>query len=131
MNLEKGIQLLNEVPGDGPVAVNGATVVFNARFFLRRGEEVTDDHKIISRPGNTVPTRIIGGVELVDHVTVIGKRRTIAGVELSLRGMRVHGYREVLVPPRLAYGRNGVSNLIPANAMLRIQLWLHDVCITS
>ena len=130
MRLDKGIQLLHEVPGDGTMAVDGATVVFNARFFLRRGEEVTNDHEILSRPGNIVPARIIGGVELIDHVTELGRRHSLTGVELSLRGMRVHGYREVLVAPRLAYGRSGVPNRIPANAMLRIQLWLQDVRMT-
>lgn len=129
MRLAKGIRLLDEVPGDGPIAVEGATVVFNARLFLRRGEEVTGDPGILSRPGPTVPKRSIGGVDLVDHVTVLGRRHTIAGVELSLRGMRVHGYREVLVPPHLAYGRTGLPNRIPANAMLRIQLWLQDVSV--
>lgn len=123
--------MLNEVPGDGPLAVDGAQVVFNARLFLRRGKEVTRDAEILSGSGATLPTRTVGGIELIDRVTELGKRRTIAGVELSLRGMRVHGYREVLVSPHLAYGQEGAPDGIPANAVLRIQLWLQEVVIPS
>ena len=127
MKLTKGIELLAEVVGEGPEAVNGAVVIYNARFFLRRGDEVKQDAEIISRAREHLTTRIIGGIELIDHVTELGKRRAIAGVEKSLHGMRRNGYREVLVSPHLAYGEQGVPNLIPVNAMLRIQLWVQDV----
>jgi len=46
--LTKGIELLDEVVGEGPVAVIGAVVTYNARFFLRRGDEVTRDAEIIA-----------------------------------------------------------------------------------
>lgn len=70
---------------------------------------------------------MMAGVELIDHVTELGKRRPIAGVEKSLYGMRAGGYREVLVSPHLAYGKSGVEGLIPANAVLRIQIWVQNV----
>ena len=127
MKLTKGIELLDEVIGEGPEAIKGAAVTYNARFFLRRGDEVTPDAEIISRARGRLRTRIIDGIELIDHMTELGKRRTIAGVEKSLQGMRRNGYREVLVSPHLAYGERGVPNLIAANAMLRIQLWVQDV----
>jgi hypothetical protein len=125
--LAKGIELLDEILGEGPEAVTGASVVYNARFFLRRGEEVTRDAEIISRAREHLRTRIIDGIELIDHATELGKRRPIAGVEKSLYGMRGKGYREVLVAPHLAYGEQGCPGLIPANAMLRIQIWLRAV----
>ena len=125
--LTKGIELLDEVLGEGPEAVKSSVVTYNARAFLRRGDEVTRDAEIISGARGHLTTRIIDGVELIDHVTELGKRRPIAGIEKSLYGMRRGGYREVLVSPHLAYGEQGVSNLIPANAMLRILLWVHRV----
>lgn len=127
MKLTKGIELLDEVVGEGPEAVDGSVVVYNARLFLRRGDEVTQDAQILSRARPHLATRIVNGIELIDHVTQLGKRRTIAGVEKSLKGMRAQGYREVLVAPHLAYGQKGVPNLIAANAMLRIQLWVQGV----
>ncbi len=33
----------------------------------------------------------------------------------------------ITVSPHLAYGKKGLADLIPADAMLRIQLWVHDV----
>ena len=127
----KAIELVDEVVGDGPAADKGSVVIYNARFFLRRGDEVTRDRDIIERARDHVETRVIDGVELIDHVTELGKRHPIAGVEKSLYGMRKAGYREVIVPPHLAYGEAGVPGVIPANAMLRIQVWVQEVRIAS
>lgn len=123
----KGVELLDEVLGEGASAEKGAVVTYNARLFLRRGDEVTRDTEIISRARQHLTTRTIDGVELIDHVTELGKRRSIAGVEKSLYGMKKNGYREVLIAPHLAYGEKGVPDLIPANAFLRIRLWVQDV----
>ena len=126
-HITKGIEIIEEVIGEGPEAERGFVVTYNARFFLRRGDEVTRDAEIISRIKDHVITRIVDGTELIDNVTQLGKRRPIAGVEKSLCGMRKNGYRQVLVSPNLAYGEKGVPGLIPANALLRIQIWVHDV----
>jgi FKBP-type peptidyl-prolyl cis-trans isomerase len=125
--ITKGIELLDEVPGTGPEANKGSVVTYNARGFLRKGDEVTRDPEIISRAREHLKIRILDGVELIDHVTELGRRRTIPGIEKSLYGMQKGGYREVVVSPHLAYGANGVADLIPANALLRIQLWVRDV----
>ena len=129
--LSKGVEVVEEIVGEGPAAEKGSKVTYNARFFLRRGDEVTRDGEIISRVRDHVKIRVIDGVELIDHVTELGKRRPIAGVEKSLYGMRKAGYREVLVAPHLAYGEAGVPGVIPANAMLRIQIWVQDVRAAS
>jgi hypothetical protein len=126
-NIAKGIELTEEFLGEGPEAEKGDVVTYNARFFLRRGEEVTRDHEIMSRARGHLKTRVIDGVELIDHETELGKRRPIPGVEQSLHGMRKFGYRQIIVSPHLAYGKNGVPDLIPANALLIIQLWVQDV----
>lgn len=131
MKLPKGITLLDEVHGQGPAAVQGSVISYNARFFLRRGDEVTRDAWTIARSEVPLDTRVIDGIQLIDQTTVLGTRRLIAGVEKSLMGMRAGGYREVLVAPHLAYGQKGVPNLIPANAVLRIQLWIHEVATSA
>lgn len=102
-------------------------MTYNARFFLRRGEEVSFDADIIERARSAVTVRKNDGQEFVDHSIVLGKRHAIAGVEKSLMGMCAGGYREILVAPRLAYREAGVKGRIPANAMLRIQLWVRAV----
>lgn len=127
MNITKGVELLDEIIGEGQEAEKGAAVTYNARFFLRQGDEVTGDTEIISKARGHLATRFIDGVELIDHVIRLGRRESIAGVEKSIYGMKKGGYRKVLVSPHLAYGEKGVTGLIPVNALLIIQLWLHDV----
>jgi len=125
--IARGIELLAETPGAAPAAEKGAIVTFNARYFLHRGDEVTRDHQSIAAYGSRISTRNVQGVELIDHVVTLGKRHCIAGIEQSLYGMQPGGYREILVSPHLAYRQVGVPNLIPANALLRIQLWVQNV----
>ncbi len=126
-HIAKGIELLSDKPGTGTAAVKGSAVTYNARLFLRRGDEVTFDAKSIALYETRLTTRKIDSVQLIDHATILGKRQPIAGVEKSLYGMKAGGWREVLVSPHLAYGKKGLADLIPADAMLRIQLWVHDV----
>ena len=125
--IAKGIELLHEIEGEGRPADKGSKVTYNARFFLRRGDEVAYDKLSIAAYGEQLRTRLIDGVELIDHVTTLGKRQPIAGVEKTLLGMRTGGYREVMVSPHLAYGAAGLGDSIPPGAMLRIQLWLQAV----
>lgn len=127
MRITKGIELLDEVEGEGPVAGHGDRVTYNARLFLRRGDEVTEDAQIIAGARQHCPTRWVGGIELIDHVTTLGRRQAIAGVEKSLFGMRAGGFREVLASPHLAYGNTGIPGRIPADALLRIQLWVRTI----
>ncbi len=129
--ISKGIELLDEVLGEGPEADKGAVITYNARIFLRKGDEVTRDAEIISRARDHLKTRTLNGVELIDHVTELGKRRSLAGIEKSLYGMKKNGYREVVVSPHLAYGKNGIEGVIPANALLRIQIWVQNVSPAS
>lgn len=127
----KGVQLIEDLPGEGPVAVKGCVIIYNARFFLRRGDEVTRDSRSIALYGDRLNTRVIDGVELIDHTVTLGKRQPISGVEKSLYGMQAGGYREILASPHLCYGESGVEGIVPSNAMLRIQLWVQHVqCAT-
>jgi hypothetical protein len=131
IRIAKGIELLADVPGQGPAACKGAVVTYNARLFLRQGDEVTRDFQSIAAYGSRIPTRKIRDVELIDHLVTLGKRHAIAGVEKSLYGMQPGGYREILISPHLGYREAGVPNLIPANAMLRVQLWVQNVQIAT
>ncbi len=127
VKITKGLELIDESVGEGRVAIKGAVVTYNARLFLRKGDEVTQDAEIIARARAHLNIRDVEGVELIDHVTELGKRHPIAGIEKSLYGMKKGGYREVLVSPHLAYGKKGVPDRIPGNALLRIQLWVRDI----
>ncbi|MEZ5558629.1 MAG: FKBP-type peptidyl-prolyl cis-trans isomerase [Pseudomonadales bacterium] len=88
---------------------------------------MTPDFDSIERYGDGIPTREVEGVRLIEHSTVLGKRRTIAGIERMLVGLSAGSYREAIIPPHLAYGKTSLGNLIPADAMIRVEVWLHEV----
>ncbi|MER7174817.1 FKBP-type peptidyl-prolyl cis-trans isomerase [Streptomyces mesophilus] len=48
----------------------------------------------------------------------LGGGRVIKGWDRGVKGMRVGGRREIIVPPRLGYGNQSPSPLIPAGSTL-------------
>ncbi|GAA3167147.1 FKBP-type peptidyl-prolyl cis-trans isomerase [Streptomyces ramulosus] len=48
----------------------------------------------------------------------LGGGKVIKGMDRGVRGMRVGGRREIIVPPRLGYGKQSPSPLIPAGSTL-------------
>jgi FKBP-type peptidyl-prolyl cis-trans isomerase len=47
----------------------------------------------------------------------LGERQAIVAMELALRGMKVGGVRQLVIPPDLAYGARGRGR-VPPNATL-------------
>ncbi|MFC8224245.1 FKBP-type peptidyl-prolyl cis-trans isomerase [Streptomyces sp. NPDC057287] len=48
----------------------------------------------------------------------VGGGKVIKGWDRGVRGMKVGGRREIIVPPRLGYGKQSPSTLIPAGSTL-------------
>jgi FKBP-type peptidyl-prolyl cis-trans isomerase (trigger factor) len=126
MRLKRGIKLLEEGEGTGEPTRKGDRVVYNLKMFLNQGDEIPlNERQAEHLPAEMV--RIINGTRLVDHRTTLGSREAIAGVEYSLIGMKKGGYRKVRVSPHLAFRDKGLPDLVPANAVLVVELWLRDV----
>lgn len=126
MWIKRGIKLLEETEGIGGSARKGDEVIYNLRIHLNRGDEVPMNE----RQAHDVPAsalRDADGHILIDHTTRLGRRQSIAAVELTLIGMREGGYRRVRVSPHLAYGRQGIPGLIPPDAVLVLEVWLRAV----
>lgn len=122
----KGLEFLDEREGTGQAAQKGDRVVYNTRLFLNRGDEVPlNERQAAQLPREIV--RVENGVTYIDHTIVLGRRQAIAGIEQALIGMKVGGYRKVRISPHLAYREEGVSGLIPSDALLVVELWVRDM----
>ena len=125
MRRVSGIKLLEEREGIGAPAVSGDRVVYNCRIFLNGGDEVPlNERQAAHIPQHRLRTE--NGYRFVDHETTVGKRQTIAGIQYALEGMKPGGYRKIRVSPHLAYRDEGLGGLIPANAILVIELWRRE-----
>lgn len=126
MKRMSGLTLLDEREGAGAPAQKGDRVVYNTRMFLNQGDEVPlNDVQATRLPKDMV--RVEAGVTFVDHTTVLGRRRAIAGVEHALMGMKAGGYRKVRVSPHVGYRDKGIPEMIPSNAVLVVEIWLRAI----
>lgn len=126
MKAKSGIKLLDDREGSGEPAKKGDKVIYNVRIHLNKGDEVPlDERQAEFLPAGMLRTE--NGRRLVDHELILGKRRAIAGVEYALIGMKPGGYRKVRLSPHLAYRDEGLTDLIPPNAILKVELWLRQI----
>ena len=59
---------------------------------------------------------------------VLGLGQVIPGWDQGFEGMKIGGRRRLIIPPDLAYGRDGAGNgIIPPNATLIFEMDLLDV----
>lgn len=125
--IKSGIDLLEDVEGEGRPAERGDNVMFHLRLYLNKGDEVPINESVIARGLTPDYYSVIDGRQLIDRRILLGRRQAIAGIEHSLVGMRVGGYRKVKISPHLAYRDQGVPNLIPENAVLLAEIWLREI----
>ncbi len=125
-----GLTLLEEREGDGRVVQIADRVVYNVRLYLNKGDEVLLNEKQVKYvPKEKI--RIQDGVTLIDRTVTLGRREVMAGIEHALIGMKVGGYRKVRISPHLAYREKGISDLIPPDAVLVVEIWLRAVLEAS
>ena len=98
------------VVGTGRAASRNSQVVVQIRGFLNRGELVIDSFKYGQ------PIRI-----------ELSKRDWIAGLRYGIEGMQAGGVRELIVSPHLAYGADGLTGIVPPNAVIRFKVELFEV----
>jgi len=119
--------LLDEREGAGRAAAKGDRVVYNIAVFLNRGGEVPINE---AQAGHGLPPDRIrreDGRLFIDHRITLGGREAIPGIERSLVGMKAGGHRRVRIGPHLAFRDRGVPGLIPADAVLVVDIWLRQL----
>ena len=86
MQLPSGLEILEDREGYGPVAKIGDTVTYNVRIFLNRGDEVPINEAQSKQGIPLDRTRQEENQILIDHMTTLGKRQAMAGIEKALVG---------------------------------------------
>lgn len=98
--LPQGVYVRDIEEGTGGVASSGREVALTYVAYLPDGREVDR-----SAAGEAPAT------------FTLGEGRVIRGWEIGVRGMRAGGVRQLVVPPRLAYGDRAIGE-VPAGAVL-------------
>lgn len=89
-----------------------------------QGDTVSIDYLLRLDDGTVVDSSLDTGQRLR---FTLGERQVPAGLEEGILGMRLYGRRELIVPPRLAYGAEGRPPLIPPEATLRFEVELMEL----
>ena len=95
------IEILEDIPGNGPEIINHSKVAVHYIGTLEDGTEFDSSFK------RNEP-----------FLFQIGVRQVIPGWELGLIGMKVGGKRTIKIPPNLAYGDSGAGGVIPPNSTI-------------
>jgi FKBP-type peptidyl-prolyl cis-trans isomerase FkpA len=105
-----GLQYADLVVGDGAEATEGSNVSVDYTGWLQSNGEQFD-----SSLDRGVPFDF-----------TIGANTVISGWEEGVQGMKVGGKRQLIIPPDLGYGSQGVGP-IPGNSVLVFEVELLDV----
>lgn len=112
---KSGLTYIDQKVGEGDVAVKGATVVVHYTGWLY--EKGKRGRKFDSSVDRGQPFSF-----------KLGAGDVIRGWDEGVQGMKVGGKRELIIPPSLAYGEQGVGNgLIPPFATLDFEVELLKV----
>lgn len=102
-----GLQYYDFVVGDGETAVAGKLVTVHYTGWL------LDGTRFDSSLDRGVPFQF-----------PLGAGGVIPGWDEGLTGMRVGGKRQLRIPPELGYGEQGISGVVPGNAVLLFEVEL-------
>ena len=113
-----GVEVLEDVPGDGDLVQRHVYYDVRLRMWLSRGDAVRWSqpwgllaHARVEDEGATLFTRLR-----------VDRECMFAGLFYGVKGMRVGGTRRLRVAPHLAYRELGVPGTIPANALLTVEV---------
>ena len=116
--MKKGITLISDTEGTGPEIKRNNYYQLSMKMWLNHGDSIKWekeygllDRSILSED----KTELIADYR-------IDREYLIPGILYGIEGMRIGGIRKFKIKPHLAYGENGVQNMIPPNAMLIIEV---------
>ena len=96
-----GLEIEDQIVGDGEEAVAGQTVEVHYTGWLTDGTKFDSSHD----REQTFSFKLGGG-------------QVIAGWDQGVAGMKIGGARKLTIPPEMGYGERGAGGVIPPNAIL-------------
>ncbi len=96
-----GLEIEDQIVGDGEEAVAGQTVEVHYTGWLTDGTKFDSSHD----RDQTFSFKLGGG-------------QVIAGWDQGVAGMKIGGARKLTIPADLGYGERGAGGVIPPNATL-------------
>lgn len=118
--LRSGLALLRDIPGDGEPVRRQHCYRIRLRLWLHKGQAV----RWLAVPLGTA--RLEDNGETLIAEVHINRRSLINGLFYGVEGMRIGGTRRLEIAPYLAYGDQGVPDVIPAGAMLIAEITILD-----
>jgi hypothetical protein len=115
--LRSGLTLLLDAPGTGEPVRRQHNYRIRERVWLHKGDPVRWPEAWVF--GNTWLED--DGLTLITNVE-IHRRSLMNGLFYGVEGMRVGGTRRLEIAPHLAYGDRGVPGVIPAGALLTVEI---------
>ena len=120
MNLKKGIKLIEETEGTGNYVQRQRYYILAIRLTLNQGDVVKAPSKCLSHSIDRYLKVYDDG--FFEHRVRIDRTNLIPGIFYAVQGMRVKGYRKVIISPHLGYGEKGIHGVIPKNAKLIVEI---------
>lgn len=96
-----GLEIEDQIVGDGDEAVAGQTVEVHYTGWLTDGTKFDSSHD----RNQTFSFKL-------------GAGQVIAGWDQGVAGMKIGGTRKLTIPPDMGYGERGAGGVIPPNATL-------------
>lgn len=116
--MRPGLELLSDIPGDGDAVERGHTYPTRLKIWLNKGDPV----RWTSPWGNIDRARLEDNGQTLISDLRIDRHNLFNGLFQGIDGMRIGGVRRLRISPHLAYGERGVPGIIPANAVLIVEI---------
>ena len=116
--MRPGLEMLSDSPGGGTPVERGHTYLTRLKPWLNKGDAV----RWTSPWGNIDRARLEDGGQTLISDLRIDRNNLFNGLFYGIDGMRIGGVRQLRISPHLAYGKRGVPGIIPANAVLIVEV---------
>ena len=116
--LRSGLLLLADSPGSGEIVRRRHNYRIRLRMWLKRGDPV----RWQTAWGPVGVARLDDNGETLLSELRIDRRSLFPGLFHGVQGMRAGGTRRLEIAPHLAYGARGVPGVIPAGAVLTVEI---------